>query len=305
MSSGQHRQDDTSHGRHDVSADVPRSTPADRPLRLGLVGEPPIFVFSREGVRQLDQAAMSEFGLPGAVLMENASRHLYDEVEHLLEEAVCLPDQPVLIIVGRGNNGGDGLALARHLHNADIGCLVLLTYDPDAADLRQSEEAAMNLRVVRRMGIPIEILDAASPERTLAALPPRALIVDALFGTGLTSPPRPPFDAVIDWINRQGGARVLAVDVPSGLDADTGRPLGRDAVRATATVTFAGLKAGFLELEAQAFVGDLVVGDIGVPVALCHRFGETVDFSPAERPGEDDDSDHASQVAADDDDPRR
>ena len=277
----------------------PSRSETDRTLRLGVEGEPPIFVFARAGVRALDRAAMEEFGLPGAVLMENASRHLLDEVERLLEDLSSLPEQPVLIVVGRGNNGGDGLALARHLHNAGIGCTVLLTFDPDAPDLRQSDETAMNLCVARRMGVEFVVLQHEAIESSLEALPPRALIVDALFGTGLTEPPRPPFDRLIDWINRQRHTRVLSVDVPSGLDADTGRPLGPDAVRATVTVTFAGLKAGFLELEAQAFVGDIVVGDIGVPLALCRRFGDMVDFEPAGRPGDDD----YGEDASDDDGP--
>ena len=97
----------------------------------------------------------------------------------------------------------------------------------------------------------------------LEGLPPHALIIDGLFGTGLESAPRPPADGVIDWMNRQK-TPVLSIDIPSGLDCDTGRPMG-EAVKAWSTVTFVSMKKGFLESGADAYTGKVVVTDIGIP----------------------------------------
>src|SRR5690606_8724679 len=120
-------------------------------------------------------------------------------------------NQVVLIACGPGNNGGDGLALARHLHNAGLDVHLLLAFDPDRA--RQTPEAAMNLRVVRAMGLPIHILDPADVDSTLNAIPRAALVVDALLGTGLTAAPRPPLDTLIAALNDLPSPR-LAVDIP-------------------------------------------------------------------------------------------
>ena len=107
------------------------------------------------------------------------------------------------------------------------------------------------------------------------------IVVDALFGTGLKAAPRSPADRVIAWINRREHAKVVSIDLPSGLNCDTGRPFDESCcVRASLTVTLVGLKAGFLELDAQSYLGEVVVGDVGGPRELCERLGRRVDIEP-------------------------
>lgn len=226
-------------------------------------------VFTLEAIREVDRLAVSEFGLSGAVLMENAARSVSAEAQRMLEARGS--GRRVLIFCGPGNNGGDGLAAARHLHNAGAAVTVALAFE--AAQTRLSDEAAMNLRCVERMGIErVEVADADAAARFAAAYgPPPDLVVDALLGTGSRSAPRPPIDAIIDWIN-DSRAPVLSVDVPSGLDAQSGGASGA-CVRADVTVALVGAKSGFLETDADPFVGEIVIGDIGCPRELAERLG--------------------------------
>lgn len=199
----------------------------------------------------MDRVATQQFGVPGVVLMENASRALLEAAWELLGGR----PGPVTIVCGGGNNGGDGLALVRHLHNR--GCDVHLLSTKRAEAL--SGDAAVQARIVEKMGL---ALTPASPE-ALQATP--GLIVDALLGTGLSSAPRGDAAEMIEAINacRSAQRPVLAVDVPSGLDCDTGRPLGPDCVRADVTVTFVAEKVGFA--HGSEWLGKIVVGDIGCP----------------------------------------
>ncbi len=228
-------------------------------------------VFSRAAVREVDRLATQEFGLPSIVLMENAAIHCADVALDLLEEQ---EEQRALVVCGPGNNGGDGLAVARHLSNQGVHCAIVLSAARDA----YTGDGATNLRVAEKMGIEVTAVDppdaAASVRAVLRRQGPPSLVIDALLGTGLDRPVREPLTSLIGAINELGkaGTPVLAVDLPSGLDCDSGEPLGA-AVRATVTVTFVGLKQGFLALEAQPYVGDVVVADIGVPRALVERLG--------------------------------
>ena len=179
--------------------------------------------------------------------MENAARAVADAAW----DALGGRPGAVLILCGGGNNGGDGLAAARQLHNRRAAVTIGLTRDPDRFD----GDARTNWDVVRAMRLPARPFDRAMLS------PPPALVVDAIFGTGLDRSPRDPFPTIADAIN-ECGAPVLAVDVPSGLDCDTGVP--PDAcVRATRTVTFVAEKVGFP--AAAAWVGRVTVGDIGCP----------------------------------------
>jgi NAD(P)H-hydrate epimerase len=184
--------------------------------------------------------------------MENAARALASAAIELLERA---GGHRPLIVCGGGNNGGDGFALARHLHNAGIQPLILA-----ATPVEQlSGDAATNALVCVRLGLPIAPATRQSIRDT-----PADLIVDALLGTGLDKPPRQPAAELIRAMNARG-LPILAVDVPSGLDCDTGQPLGppETCVRASLTVTMAAEKAGFG--RAREWTGQVVVGDIGAP----------------------------------------
>lgn len=236
-------------------------------------------VFGRDQIRAVDHAAIHEFGIPGIVLMENASRHAADVCFDLLEG---IDDPRVLICCGPGNNGGDGFALARHLCNAGVPCRLVLTHPSE----RYEGDARINLEIAQRMAIPMITLDQSDSAATLDALDRTDLIVDALLGTGLDRELGGVVAHVVNWINQRRAAddapMVLAVDIPTGLDCDTGRVLGT-CVTADVTITFVGLKRGFLELDAQARLGEVFVGDIGAPSSLCERFGEPVALKP--RPG--------------------
>lgn len=247
-----------------------------------------VFVFSREGVRELDRRAVEEFGIPSIVLMENAAIHLAEAVLDVLEDEAD-EDGTVLVVAGTGSNGGDGLAAARHLANSGAAVHILLAGQAE----RVKGDAATNLRVVRAMGLPLTITgerDAAAALRRLAGEASPAVLVDALYGTGVSGALRDGGAELVAAINQIGedGAFIVSADVPSGLDADTGEALGvspHGAVRADVTVTFAGLKRGFLTLAAQGHVGDIMVADIGAPMELAASLGEEL---PEEvvRPGD-------------------
>ena len=231
---------------------------------------PPLL--TREQSRDLDRRATAQYGIPSIVLMENASRGCVDILERLGI------DGPVVILCGKGNNAGDGFVIARHLDVRGYECRVLLMCPP--TELRG--DAATNFAILQNTNAAIIDLStragARAPPRS-GGRPPNELrerlnqhgrdaawLVDALLGTGAQGEPRPPFDAAIDWINAQS-CRKLAVDVPSGLDCDTGQPASH-TVRADHTCTFAAMKAGFTQPLARPFVGDVHVCDIGVPPRL-------------------------------------
>jgi NAD(P)H-hydrate epimerase len=213
---------------------------------------------SREQVRALDRRAIEEFGVPGVVLMENAGRGAAE----ILLSLGC--KGPVVICCGKGNNGGDGFVIARHLDNRQIPVKVLLFTDP----AHLTGDAAINYRIISRSGLEISIYDGeiSNDSKLRSELTRTEWIVDALFGTGLTGAVRKPFDQIIQCIN-DAHRRVLAVDIPSGLDCDTGQPLG-PTVQAEHTVTFVAEKKGFANSEAKTWTGRVHVVDIGAPRRL-------------------------------------
>jgi hydroxyethylthiazole kinase-like uncharacterized protein yjeF len=255
--SSSHRHETAGEGRYD------EPTPA---------GERETFILDRKSVRAVDKAATEDYAIPGIILMENASLALADEALDILDRSEAA-EASILIITGSGNNGGDGWALARHLHNAGLDPVIAPVGDP-APDT----DAGVNCAICRRIGIreiPIDRLDDFRDAD---------LIVDAIFGTGLDREVTGQAADIIKWIN--GTKRpVLSVDVPSGLDCDTGKPLGV-AVKATCTVTFVGLKSGFLEIDAQEHIGDVVVASIGAPIELTRRFGRPLSSLPADEKAE-------------------
>jgi len=218
---------------------------------------------SREQSRVLDRKVIDEIGVPGVVLMENAGRGTAELLLRLGARG------PVVVCCGKGNNGGDGFVVARWLDNAGVAVRVLLFARPE--DL--TGDAAVMHNIIARSGPPVAAfpgpdVDGGALRRELAAAD---WVVDALFGSGLRGPVRPPFDRVIDAINASG-ARVLAVDIPSGLDADTGAPLG-PTIRAEATAAIAAAKLGFSRPEAAAWVGRVHVIDMGAPRRVVEAAG--------------------------------
>ncbi len=216
---------------------------------------PPQFILDREGSRRIDREATARYGMPSLLLMENAALALAGQVELLTMER---SNRQVLIVCGSGNNGGDGYALARHLHNRGCALEILTLAAP-----RAGTDALINFEICATMGLTI-----ASLREDLMSNPRDAdLIVDAIFGTGLDRPVEGEVVEFIEWINWLERP-VLAADIPSGLDCDTGQALGI-AVRATKTISFAGMKKGFVvNKDSRRYTGDVIVGDIGVPIEL-------------------------------------
>lgn len=243
----------------------------------------PIYVFTRDRIRELDRLAVAELRIPSVLLMEHASLGLARHVDEMA------PEGNVLIVCGTGNNAGDGLALARHLFLAGRDVRVLLAGE----DASYSGDSGQNLEMARRVGVPITRAGNAGVDASFHAaaghVDQLGLVVDALLGTGLTGAPRGTIAALIRGVNalRVAGVRVLAVDIPSGLDADTGRPAGteQDVVVADRTVTFVGMKRGFLSVDAQRFIGDVAIEAIGTPMELSDRLGERLCCT--QHPGDD------------------
>ena len=214
-------------------------------------------MLTREEARDVDRKAIEVYGLPGIILMENAGRGV---AELLIRVGA---NGPVIVCAGAGNNGGDGFVVARHLENLGIKVQVFLFCDP--AELHG--DAAINFRVLVAAGTPLIVLTAPWNLRQFErGLEHCYWIVDALLGTGARGDVREPFRSVIDLINRAAASK-LAVDVPSGLDCDTGRPLG-NCVRADHTATFVARKQGFEAPGATDWTGCVHVVDIGIPRRL-------------------------------------
>jgi len=178
-----------------------------------------------------------------------------------------------IVCAGPGNNGGDGLALARQLRvrfSEDLALSAVLAKDAGS----YSGDAGTNLAIARAMGV--ETLPASRAGSLYAG--EGVLVVDALLGTGSTRAPEGAVAELVGWANnaRGRGARVLSIDVPTGLDCDTGTALGDEAlvVRADHTCTLCALKPGFREERARAYTGDVSVGSIGVPRRLLERARE-------------------------------
>ncbi|WP_339730338.1 NAD(P)H-hydrate epimerase [uncultured Gimesia sp.] len=215
---------------------------------------PPVERLSRAEVRSVDQRTIEEFGLPGIALMENAGQGVFELLLFLKVTG------PVKICAGKGNNGGDGFVIARHLDNAGIPVQIFLLADPQ----QLTGDAAINYHVASRMGIPIQAdPDLSDPHAFRTFLKNADWIVDAFLGTGVQGTIRAPFTTAIQIINEAAGNK-LAVDLPSGLDCDTGLPLG-DCIIAEQTATFVAEKKGFSAPESKQFTGTVHVVDIGAP----------------------------------------
>lgn len=212
---------------------------------------------TRQQVREVDRRAIEDYGIPGIVLMENAARGVVAVAEEMLQGR---SGQRILILCGGGNNGGDGLAAARHLHNHGHRPLIGLCTDP----AKYGGDALVNWRIVQAMGLPSSPATPTSIRESGAAL-----VLDGIFGTGLSERPRGDFDAIVSAVAALQ-VPVLAIDLPSGLDCDTGEPLGA-CIRASRTVTFVAMKAGFRNPRSRDYTGDVTVAEIGCPKELIDR----------------------------------
>jgi len=224
-----------------------------------------IRTLSVELARRLDKRAQTEIGLPSIVLMENAGIGLAHHIRNTMIPPINICK--VAMICGTGNNGGDGFAAARHLFQQSIRPIVFLAGE----ETMLKGDAAVNYRIIRRLGITCESMANFSAHQSEWNRVP-ILIIDALVGTGFRPPLRDPLKSVTREINRfkkmhTTSVKVLAVDIPSGLDGDSGAA-EEDTVRADMTVALACLKPGLVKPESRPFVGRTEVVDIGIPESL-------------------------------------
>jgi NAD(P)H-hydrate epimerase len=221
-------------------------------------------VMSRRAVREFDWRAMDELKIPGIVLMENAGRSC---AEWILKKLAPAARRRVCIFCGSGNNGGDGFVIARHLFNHSVRVHIVICADT----AKITGDAKVNYDICREMRLTMDTVDIESPdvyriieERVLGC----DLLVDALLGTGLSGELKSPTALLISSLNAHN-IPIIAVDIPSGMDCDTGLPLPV-CIEAQATVTFAAIKKGFVECsESRTATGRVFVADIGIlPGAL-------------------------------------
>jgi NAD(P)H-hydrate epimerase len=241
------------------------------------------FWLSRDEVREIDRRAIEEFGVPGIVLMENAGRGCAELLASLNPER-----KPVVILCGPGNNGGDGFVIARHLDNH--GFRVRLYSDAFPMFSANSERvllgysgldkltpvSGVNLQILSRSGIEVfpignqSLSSGAESSLSDILLQKDCWVVDALFGTGLSRPLTSPYVELASIVNGSSNS-VLAIDIPSGLDCDTGEPHG-PTIRAVHTATFVAHKRGYLNPESQKWTGEVHVIDIGAPRVLVDAY---------------------------------
>ncbi|MDD2574712.1 MAG: NAD(P)H-hydrate dehydratase [Firmicutes bacterium] len=221
-------------------------------------------VVTPKQMRGIDKVAMEKYGIPGIVLMENAGIRVAEEVIKLAGGR----GKGVVMLAGKGNNGGDVMVAARHLLNNGLPVRVFLLGKP--GDLKG--DAGLNAGILTRMGIPIEVLLTGEDLIPLdQALRWGHAVVDGIFGTGLKREVEGLFLDVIRAVNKSG-CTIVSVDIPSGIDGETGRISG-ECIHASVTVTLGLPKSGLLQYPGAEHVGRLVVADISIPRATTPESG--------------------------------
>jgi NAD(P)H-hydrate epimerase len=214
---------------------------------------------TRQEIASLDREASEKYGIPSLILMENAGRAVSEAVLRCFSEA-----RKIAVLAGKGNNAGDGFVAARYLSKIR-NVTVFLFSDPE----KFKGDALINFQSLRNFPVEIVEFSEDSPALNFPDISSFDLLIDAIFGTGLRGTVEEFYLRILEAINGSG-VPVLAVDIPSGLDADSGKPLG-EAVKAERTVTMGLPKVGLLTPSAAEFVGELEVADIGYPLKLLER----------------------------------
>lgn len=220
-------------------------------------------VFTRDQIRRVDQMAIEEYHIPSLVLMENAGRG----AARLIDRLYGASGKSVVIVCGSGNNGGDGGVIARHLHNAGWQVQIVIVRPAE----KFSADMTAQYRMISAMNLPITFaLEESSFAACAQAWGRSVVVVDAMLGTGFDGEVRSPLAEMISRLNEAEKLGTVAIDVPSGLDCQTGQASAA-TVRADHTVTFVGPKVGFARGHAGAVLGEVHVVDIGVPAELIER----------------------------------
>jgi hydroxyethylthiazole kinase-like uncharacterized protein yjeF len=223
-------------------------------------------------MREADRRTIEDIGIPSLVLMENAGRQAVAAMEAMYGD---LLEQQVAVLCGRGNNGGDGFVVARTLAQRGVDVSVFLI--GRVAEVRG--DARLNLDILGRLGVSVvEIADSQAWELHFSEVGDCTLIVDAIFGTGLNTPISGYIESVVADVNASG-IPVVAIDLPSGLSADSSDPIG-PSIEAGLTVTLAAPKLPLVLPPAETHAGDIVIADIGIPSEVIEALdGPQVDLS--------------------------
>ena len=217
-------------------------------------------VLNSAQMREADRRTIDDIGISSLVLMENAGRQAVAAMETMYSD---LSERQVAVLCGRGNNGGDGFVVARTLVQRGVDVSVFLI--GRVADVRG--DARANLEILGRLGLTVvEIADSQAWELHFSEVSDCTLIVDAIFGTGLNAPVSGFIESIVADVNASG-ITVVAIDLPSGLSADSPKPIG-PAIEAGLTVTLAAPKLPLVLPPAEIHAGDIVVADIGIPTEV-------------------------------------
>lgn len=212
-----------------------------------------------ERMKKIDLAAIKEYKIPSLLLMENAGRSVACAASKMLAK-----NKKITLVCGKGNNAGDGFVCARHLINKNYDVSLFLVVPPSC--LRG--DAKKNFIILKKMKAKINIITLKKINNFKQELKNSGLIIDAIFGIGLKKSVKGRFKQAIDLVN-QSKKRVLAVDLPSGLEANSGKVLG-SCIQAKKTVTLAALKTGLLKNRGPEFCGKVIVADISIPRELVY-----------------------------------
>jgi hydroxyethylthiazole kinase-like uncharacterized protein yjeF len=217
-------------------------------------------VVTAEQMRSIDRKTIEGYGISGAVLMERAGLSVSRKIRELFEK------RKVVVLAGSGNNGGDGIVVARDLFNRGWNAKVIVL----AKEGKLSPDCLAQYRIAKKMGVPAACKTAVSSADLHSAV-----VVDAIFGTGLSKPLTPPLSGVVSFVNASA-VPVVSVDIPSGISADNGQVMG-EAVRADYTITFGLPKVGHVMHPGAEFCGELFVENIGFPEELLRSYAITLE----------------------------
>jgi NAD(P)H-hydrate epimerase len=224
-------------------------------------------LFSTKQIRQIDEFAMNQLGIPGIVLMENASREIFQKITERISH---LKQPKIGFVCGKGNNGGDGFAAARHFSNAGFEVVVIYL----GAEKEMSEDCRFNFEILRKLSqsnkkLFINRFDSVS---SLNSIKSCDVICDALLGSGIDGSLREPFLSIVRFLNKQKAIKV-AIDIPTGLNVDAG--YAENSFNADFTITLGELKKGLFFNDGYMSSGEVEKGGIGIPDSLYEKFTPT------------------------------
>lgn len=217
-----------------------------------------------EEINKIDRLASEKYGIPSIILMENAGRSVAEETIKTLKRKKSAKTQKIAVLCGSGKNGGDGFVAARYLYNYGYQVKVYLLKNPNNI----SGDTLTNYTILKKIGVETKLISPSKLNSLSSELKKANCIIDAIFGTGIKGKVAGLPAQIIKMVNQTKevitSKPVISVDLPSGLDGDTGFPLG-ECVKTTVTVTMGYPKKGFLNPEAKKYLGNLIIADIGYP----------------------------------------